>query len=64
MPAAIFGFLSLSLTDLIDILIVALIIFAVFRWIRNTTAINIFVAVIIIYVLLIVADALGETILR
>lgn len=64
MPAAIFGFLSLSLTDLIDILIVALIIFAVFRWIRNSTAINIFVAVIIIYVLLVVADALGMKLMR
>ena len=64
MPAAIFGFLGVSLTDLIDILIVALIIFAVFRWIRNSTAINIFVAIIIIYVLLIVADALGMKLMR
>ncbi len=64
MPAAIFGFLGLSLTDLIDILIVALIIFAVFRWVRNTTAINIFVAVIIIYVLLVVADTLGMKLMR
>lgn len=64
MPAAIFGFLGVSLTDLIDILIVAMIIFVVFRWVRNSTAINIFVAVIIIYVLLVVADALGMKLMR
>lgn len=64
MPAAIFGFLGLSLTDLIDILIVAMIIFAIFRWVRNSTAINIFVAIIIIYVLLVVADALGMKLMR
>lgn len=64
MPAAIFGFLSLSLTDLIDIIIVAFIIFAVFRWVRNTTAINIFLAIIIIYVLLVVADTLGMRLIR
>ena len=64
MPAAIFGFLSLSLTDVIDILIVSLIIFAIFRWVRNSTAINIFVAIIIIYVLLVVADALNMKLMK
>ena len=64
MPAAIFGFLSLSLTDVIDILIVALIIFAIFRWVRNSTAINIFVAIIIIYVLLVVADTLNMKLMK
>ena len=62
--ATIFGFLHLTAVDLIDILVVALVIFTIFRWIRNSTAVNIFLAVLIIYILLVVADALGMKLIR
>ena len=62
--ATIFGFLHLTAVDLIDILVVALVIFIIFRWIRNSTAVNIFLAVLIIYILLVVADALGMKLIR
>lgn len=62
--AAIFGFLNLSIVDFIDIFLVALCIFVVFRWIRNSTAMNIFLAVLIIYLLLVVADALNMKLIR
>ena len=57
-PLDIFGFLHLGLTDILDILLVALLIFVVFRWIRGSAAMNIFYAVIFIYVAMVVADAL------
>ncbi|MBO6081893.1 MAG: TIGR00159 family protein, partial [Bacteroidales bacterium] len=59
MPLALFGFLGMSLIDILDILLVALIIFVVFRWIRNSTALNIFLAILVIYVLMVIVDALG-----
>ncbi len=54
----LFGFLSLSFTDILDITLVALIIFMVFRWIKNSPAVNIFLAVFLIYLFMLVADAL------
>ena len=54
MPLALFGFLGMSLIDILDILLVALIIFVVFRWIRNSTALNIFLAILVIYVLIVI----------
>ena len=59
MLLAIFGFLGMSFMDALDILLVALIIFVVFRWIRGSAALNIFVAVIVIYAMVVVVDALG-----
>ena len=57
-PLEIFGFLKFSFTDVLDVLLVALIIYLVFRWIRGSAAMNIFTAVISIFVLKIIADAL------
>ncbi|MBR0298573.1 MAG: diadenylate cyclase CdaA [Bacteroidales bacterium] len=62
--ATIFGFLHLTVIDVIDILLVALFIFIVFRWIRHSTAVNIFLAVIILYVFLVLADALDMKMIR
>ena len=64
MPLAIFGFLGMSLVDALDILLVALIIFVVFRWIRGSAALNIFLAVIVIYAMVVVVDALGMNLMR
>lgn len=64
MPLALFGFLGMSFIDVIDILLVALIIFVVFRWIRGSAALNIFVAVIVIYAMVVIVDALGMKLMR
>ena len=56
---AIFGFLSLSAADCLDILMVAALIFLVFRWIRGSAAMSIFIAVILLFVLRVVVAALN-----
>lgn len=53
------GFLQFTLVDLVDILLVALIIFVLFRWIRGSSAVNIFLAIILLLVIQVVAVALG-----
>ena len=57
MILAIFGFLQLSLADILDILLLALLIFIVFRWIRGTSAMSIFVAIISLYVIRVIVSA-------
>ncbi len=57
MTPAIFGFLQLSLADILDILLLALIIFIVFRWIRGSSAMSIFVAIISLYLIRVVVSA-------
>ena len=59
MILGVFDILNVSPMDLLDILLVALIIFIAFRWIRNSSALNIFLAVIVIYVLMVIVDALN-----
>ena len=53
----IFGFLNLSFADIIDILMVAALIYLVFRWIRGSSAMNIFLAIILLFVLRVVVAA-------
>ena len=50
---------NLSFTDILDILLVATIIFLVFRWIRNSAAINVFIGILLIYILMVIVDALN-----
>ncbi len=57
MILAIFGFMQLSLADILDILLLALMIFFVFRWIRGTSAMSIFVAIISLYVIRVIVSA-------
>jgi len=52
-------FLNFSWIDILDILLVAAIIYLIFRWIRGSTAINIFVAIILVVIVRIVAESLG-----
>ena len=54
-----FSFLHLSLIDLLDILMVAAVIYFIFRWIRSSSALNIFIAIIIVLIVRIVAVAIG-----
>ena len=57
MLLAIFGFLQLSLADILDILLLALLIYIIFRWIRGTSAMSIFVAIVSLYVIRVIVSA-------
>ena len=56
---AIFGFLNLSFTDIVDILPVAIIIYLVFRWIRGSSAMGVFTAILLLLLIRVIAGALG-----
>ena len=53
----IFGFLSLSFADCLDILMVAMLIYLIFRWIRGSAAMSIFIAIILLFVMRVVVAA-------
>lgn len=55
----IFGFLHMSLADILDILMVAAIIYLLFRWIKGSSAMNIFVAILMLLVIRVVAESLN-----
>lgn len=59
MTLAAFGFLHMTIADLLDIFLMALIIYVVFRWIRGSSAMSIFLVVVSLYVVRVVASALG-----
>jgi len=52
------GFLHISLIDILDVLLVALIIFYVFRMLRGSQALSIFFAIVSLFAIRIVAEAL------
>ena len=58
MVLALFGFLNLSFADVLDILLVAFIIYQVFKWIRGSSAMSIFMAILFLYVFRVVVDVL------
>jgi len=51
-------FVNISYTDILDILMVALILYQVYRLIRGTAALNIFIAIILFYVMYLIVQAL------
>lgn len=55
----IFGFLNFTFADLLDIIMVAVLIYLVFRWIRGSAAMNIFVAIMFVFVLKVIVSALN-----
>ena len=57
MILALFGFLQLSLADILDIILLGLIIFFMFRWIKGSSAMSIFVAIVSLYIIRIVVEA-------
>ena len=59
MVLEVFGLVGVSFTDILDILLVAIIIYLIFRWIRGSAAINVFIAILLIYALNVVVDALN-----
>ena len=52
-------FLNFSLIDLIDIILVAAVIYIVFRWIRGSSAMNIFIAIIMLFLARVLATAVN-----
>ena len=57
MVLGIFGFLQISFADVLDILLLALIIFVAFRWIRGSSAMSIFLAIISLFVIRVIVSA-------
>lgn len=55
----LFELLNFHFVDLIDILLVAAVIFAIYRWIRGSSAMNIFISIILLLVVRVVAIALN-----
>ena len=53
------GFLHFTFIDLIDIILVAAVIFIIFRWIRGSSAMNIFIAIILLFLVRVLATALN-----
>ena len=58
-----FNIINIQLIDIIDIIVVGLLIFQIYRLIRGTAAINIFVGIIILYIIWIIVQALGMSLL-
>lgn len=55
----IFGFLHLTFTDILDIFLLSLIIFLAFKWLRGTSAVSIFIAILSLYMIRIIAIVLN-----
>lgn len=58
-----FNFINIQLIDVIDILLVGLIIFQIYKLIRGTAALNIFIGIILLYVVWIIVTALNMNLL-
>lgn len=61
MTPLILDFLHFSLTDILDILMVAVIIFLAFKWIKGSSVMNIFVAIITLFLIKMIVSALNMT---
>ena len=57
MVLASIGFLQSSLADILDILLLGVIIFVAFRWLRGSSAMSIFVAIVSLYLIRVVTGA-------
>ena len=57
-PLELLGFLHLSIMDVLDIVVVAAIIYIVFRWLRGSSALNILIAIVALFLIRFVAGAL------
>lgn len=56
-PLAIFGFLGMSIADILDIILLGLIIFFMFRWIKGSSAMSIFIAIVSLYLIRVIVGA-------
>ena len=55
--------INFGFADILDIVVVALILFVAFRWLRGSSAVNIFIAILLLFVVRIVATAMNMKIL-
>ncbi|MBR5198471.1 MAG: diadenylate cyclase CdaA [Bacteroidales bacterium] len=51
------GFLQLSIADILDILLLGLMIFFIFKWLRGSSAMSIFVAIVSLYLIRVLVSA-------
>ena len=58
-----FDFLDFNLLDVLDIVLVALLLYYAYRLVRGTAAINIFVGIVILYLIWKITDALNMELL-
>lgn len=56
-PLALFGFLEMSFADILDIILLGLMIFLAFKWLRGSSAMSIFVAIVSLYLIRVVVSA-------
>jgi len=56
-------FLEISLLDIIDIVLVTILLFYLYKLLRGTVAINIFIGIVIIYLIWKLTDLLNMTVL-
>lgn len=59
MILALFGFLNIGFVDIIDIILVAFILYALFHWLKGSSAVYIFIAIVLLLIIRIVATALN-----
>ena len=59
MPLEVFGFLHISITDIIDLMTVAAVCFIVFKWIKGSSAGYIILAIVFIFLLKFVTESLS-----
>ena len=57
MLLALFGFLEMSFADVLDIILLGLMIFLTFKWLRGSSAMSIFVAIVSLYLIRVVVSA-------
>lgn len=57
MTLALFGFLEMSFADILDIFLLGLIIFFAFKWLRGSSAMSIFVAIVSLYLIRVLVSA-------
>lgn len=57
MLLAAFDFLMMKVADILDILLLGIIIFLVFKWLRGTSAMSIFVAIVSLYMIRVIVGA-------
>ncbi len=62
-PLQLLGFLHMSIMDVLDIVVVAVIIYIVFRWLRGSSAMNILIAIVALFVIRFAAAALSMKLL-
>ena len=57
MLLAAFDFLQMKVADILDILLLGIIIFLLFKWLRGTSAMSIFVAIVSLYLIRVIVGA-------